>query len=44
MQGAQEFARAVLVQPDGKILVAGSARQGLDPVRADSGRAGSVQR
>jgi uncharacterized delta-60 repeat protein len=28
MQGAQEFARAVLVQPDGKILVAGSARQG----------------
>lgn len=28
MEGAQEFARAVLVQPDGKILVAGSARQG----------------
>jgi len=28
MQGAQEFAGAVLVQPDGKILVAGSARQG----------------
>jgi uncharacterized delta-60 repeat protein len=28
MQGAQEFADAVLVQPDGKILVAGSARQG----------------
>jgi uncharacterized delta-60 repeat protein len=28
MQGAQEFARTVLVQPDGKILVAGSARQG----------------
>jgi uncharacterized delta-60 repeat protein len=28
MDGAQEFARAVLVQPDGKILVAGSARQG----------------
>src|SRR5580704_13901878 len=28
MQGAQEFARAVLVQPDGKTLVAGSARQG----------------
>ena len=28
LQGAQEFARAVLVQPDGKILVAGSARQG----------------
>src|SRR6476646_10536370 len=28
MAGAQEFARAVLVQPDGKILVAGSARQG----------------
>src|SRR5689334_18537384 len=28
VQGAQEFARAVLVQPDGKILVAGSARQG----------------
>src|SRR5580704_16311295 len=28
MQGAQEFARAVLVQPNGKILVAGSARQG----------------
>src|SRR5690242_9563670 len=28
MQGAQEFARAVLVQPDGKLLVAGSARQG----------------
>ena len=28
MQGAQEFAHAVLVQPDGKILVAGSARQG----------------
>jgi len=28
MQGSQEFARAVLVQPDGKILVAGSARQG----------------
>jgi uncharacterized delta-60 repeat protein len=27
-QGAQEFADAVLVQPDGKILVAGSARQG----------------
>jgi uncharacterized delta-60 repeat protein len=26
--GAQEFADAVLVQPDGKILVAGSARQG----------------
>jgi uncharacterized delta-60 repeat protein len=28
LQGAQEFALAVLVQPDGKILVAGSARQG----------------
>lgn len=28
LQGAQEFANAVLVQPDGKILVAGSARQG----------------
>ena len=28
LQGAQEFADAVLVQPDGKILVAGSARQG----------------
>jgi uncharacterized delta-60 repeat protein len=28
MQGAQEFADAVLVQPDGRILVAGSARQG----------------
>ena len=28
MEGAQEFARAVLIQPDGKILVAGSARQG----------------
>ena len=28
LQGAQEFAAAVLVQPDGKILVAGSARQG----------------
>ena len=28
MQGAQEFAGAVLVQPDGRILVAGSARQG----------------
>jgi uncharacterized delta-60 repeat protein len=28
MDGAQEFADAVLVQPDGKILVAGSARQG----------------
>jgi uncharacterized delta-60 repeat protein len=28
MEGAQEFAHAVLVQPDGKILVAGSARQG----------------
>src|ERR1700746_1684 len=28
MQGAQEFADTVLVQPDGKILVAGSARQG----------------
>jgi uncharacterized delta-60 repeat protein len=28
LQGAQEFAHAVLVQPDGKILVAGSARQG----------------
>src|SRR3984893_16228528 len=28
LQGAQEFADAVLVQPDGKILVTGSARQG----------------
>jgi uncharacterized delta-60 repeat protein len=28
LQGAQEFAAAVLVQPDGKILVSGSARQG----------------
>jgi uncharacterized delta-60 repeat protein len=28
LAGAQEFAHAVLVQPDGKILVAGSARQG----------------
>jgi uncharacterized delta-60 repeat protein len=28
LQGAQEFAAAVLVQPDGKILVAGSARRG----------------
>jgi uncharacterized delta-60 repeat protein len=28
LQGAQEFAAAVLVQPDGKILVGGSARQG----------------
>jgi len=28
LQGAQEFADAVLVQPDGKIPVAGSARQG----------------
>src|ERR1700730_11565493 len=28
LPGAQEFADAVLVQPDGKILVAGSARQG----------------
>src|ERR1700736_5985982 len=28
LQGAQEFADAVLVQSDGKILVAGSARQG----------------
>lgn len=28
LQGAQEFANAVAVQPDGKILVAGSARQG----------------
>ena len=30
LAGAQEFADAVLVQPDGKILVAGSARQGQD--------------
>ncbi|HEY4850884.1 MAG TPA: hypothetical protein VII22_08810, partial [Streptosporangiaceae bacterium] len=28
LPGAQEFAAAVLVQPDGKILVSGSARQG----------------
>jgi uncharacterized delta-60 repeat protein len=28
LQGAQEFANAVAVQPDGKIVVAGSARQG----------------
>jgi uncharacterized delta-60 repeat protein len=28
LQGAQEFAAAVLVQPDAKILVAGSVRQG----------------
>jgi len=28
LQGAQEFADAVVVQPDGKIVVAGSARQG----------------
>jgi uncharacterized delta-60 repeat protein len=28
LQGAQEFADAVVIQPDGKILVAGSARQG----------------
>jgi uncharacterized delta-60 repeat protein len=28
LQGAQEFADAAVVQPDGKILVAGSARQG----------------
>jgi uncharacterized delta-60 repeat protein len=28
LAGAQEFAAAVLVQPDGRILVAGSARQG----------------
>src|SRR6185312_13049262 len=35
MQGAQEFARAVLVQPDGKILVAGSVMgTGVAPVGA----------
>jgi uncharacterized delta-60 repeat protein len=37
LQGAQEFADAVVVQPDGKILVAGSARQGQNkfaPIQA----------
>jgi uncharacterized delta-60 repeat protein len=37
LQGAQEFADAVVVQPEGKILVAGSARQGQNkfaPIQA----------
>jgi uncharacterized delta-60 repeat protein len=44
MLGAQEFADAVLVQPDGKILVAGSARQGqiLGPRRFRAQSRGST--
>lgn len=37
LQGAQESADAVLVQPDGKILVAGSARQGQNKFAATQG-------
>ena len=44
MEGTQEFADAVLVQPDGKILVAGVGQAGPEQVRADSGRAGAFQR